>query len=229
MNYLKGHWQLLMILALVFAAWQMPVVLPLKILVVFLHELAHATAAWLSGGEVVEMAISARQGGHAITRGGNGFLILSAGYLGSLLFGAGLLVSALHTDADRAILAGFGVVMLAVTALFMRDLFAIAFCGLTGAAMIAMARYLSLEICDMVLRVIGLTSLIYVPYDIFDDTIARSGQRSDARMLAEEYFGTTLFWGGLWLILSLAVIVWCLRHGIGRDSNIHFGRGGGPA
>ena len=85
MTYFKGHWQLLALLAAVFALWQTPVVLPLKILVVFLHELSHGLAAVLTGGEIVELSLSAQQGGHAVTRGGSRFLILSAGYLGSLL------------------------------------------------------------------------------------------------------------------------------------------------
>jgi hypothetical protein len=64
-----------------------------------------------------------------------------------------------------------------------------------------------------------------VPYDIYDDTIRRSELRSDARMLAEEIGGTTIMWGGLWFIVSLVGIGWCLTRGLGRDSNVHFGRG----
>ena len=58
MTYLKSHWQLLAIIAVVFALWQTPVVVPLKILVVFLHELSHAVAAWLTGGSVEQISIS---------------------------------------------------------------------------------------------------------------------------------------------------------------------------
>ena len=89
--------------------------------------------------------------------------------------------------------------------------------------MLAIARYLDRPTNDMVLRVMGLTSLIYVPYDIFDDTIARSGLRSDAYMLSEHFGGSTVFWGGLWLVLSLIVIALCLRYGIGQSSNLKFG------
>ncbi len=229
MQRLKGHWQLILVTALVFALWSTPVVLPLKILVVFLHELSHGLAAVLTGGTIVDISLSARQGGHAVTRGGNVFVILSAGYVGSLLIGVALLVAALRTDADRIVMGVFGGIMLAVTAFFIRDLFAVIFCGVTGAAMVAVARYLDRTVSDMLLRIIGLTSMIYVPYDIFDDTIARSGLRSDAYMLAERFGGTTEFWGGLWLVLSFAVIALCLLYGIGRSSNLAFGGAGqGP-
>ena len=221
---LKGHWQLIALTALVFVLWNTGAVLPLKIFVVFLHELSHGLAAILTGGRIEEMSISAQQGGHAITRGGNGFVILSAGYLGSLLLGALLLMVALRTHLDKAMVALCGGVMLAVTLLYIRDGFAVAFCLLGGLALLAMARFLPRDINDMALRVMGLTSLIYVPYDIFDDTIARSGLRSDARMLAEQYGGTTLMWGGLWLVLSVAVIGAFLRHGLGPARNLAFGR-----
>ncbi len=223
MQSLKGHWQLIAVTAFVFLLWKTPVVLPLKILVVFLHELSHGLAALLTGGAILDISLSIRQGGHAVTRGGNLFAILSAGYVGSLLIGVALLVAALRTHADRVVLGVFGAVMLAVTALYIRDWFPLVFCAATGLGMLAVARYLDRAVSDMVLRVIGLTSMIYVPYDIFDDTIARSGLRSDAHMLAERFGGTTVFWGGLWLVLSLVVIVLCLRYGIGRSSNLTFG------
>ena len=50
-------------------------------------------------------------------------------------------------------------------------------------------------------------SMIYVPLDILSDTIFRSELRSDARMLAEEFGGATVMWGGVWLVLSLVAIV----------------------
>jgi len=40
-EYLKGHWQLIAIVVAVFALWSTPVIVPLKILVVFLHEASH--------------------------------------------------------------------------------------------------------------------------------------------------------------------------------------------
>lgn len=222
MNLIKGHWQLILIVALVFAFWNSPFVLPLKLLVVFLHELSHVVAIVLTGGSVESFSISPQQGGLVTSRGGNRFLSLSAGYLGSLLIGMGLLFIALRTHADRAVLGTFGGVMLLVTFLYIRDPFAMVFCAGFGLVMLSMARFLDRSICDLALRVIGLTSVIYVPFDIFDDTIRRSGVPSDAYMLAEEFGGTTMIWGGLWLVLSGYAIVFCFKRWLGRDSNIRF-------
>ncbi len=222
-NLIKGHWQLIAIVVLVFVFWNTLVVLPLKLLIVYLHELSHAIAIILTGGSVESLSVLPQQGGLVVGRGGNRFISLTAGYLGSLLLGMGLLVIALRTNADKAVLGAFGGVMVLVTLLYVRDPFAMAFCAGTGAVMLAVAWYLSRNLCDLILRVIGLTSMIYVPFDIFDDTIRRSGVRSDAHMLAEEFGGTTMMWGGLWLVLSLVMIGFGLKNMLGRDSNVRIG------
>lgn len=220
----RGHWQLMLLTGLVFALWQTPVALPLKILTVFLHEMSHALAALLTGGSIESLTIDPQQGGAVMARGGNRFISLSAGYCGSLLIGVMLFIVAVRTRWDRLFLGSLGVMILLVTAFYVRSGFALGFGLLTGALMIAAARFLGHGLNDLLLRLIGLTSMIYVPYDIFSDTIARSHLRSDARMLAEEFGGPTLFWGGAWLLISLIVIILSLRYGLGSNSNIDLSR-----
>ncbi len=210
----------MLITAVVFALWNTPVVVPLKILIVFFHELSHAIAAWLTGGSVESISLSPQQGGVTVTRGGNVFLTMSAGYLGSLLIGVLVFLVAVRSHADRVLMGVLGVVLLLVAALFIREWFALAFTVGTGLVMLASARYVPHDVNDLALRVIGLTSMIYVPLDIFSDTIARSGIRSDAYMLAERFGGATVIWGGLWLLISLAVIGVCFRYGLGERSNV---------
>lgn len=224
MAFVKGHWQLIALVAVIFALWSTPVMIPLKILVVLLHELSHGLAAVLTGGSIEQLTVSPEQGGLAITRGGSRFWTLTAGYLGSLLLGLALLFAALRSAADRAVVAGLGVALLIVSALYLRDIFALMFCVGLAAVLLAIARWLDHRANDLVLRVIGLTSMIYVPFDIFSDTIARSYLRSDARMMAEEFGGATILWGGLWLVLSLVVIGAALRGLLGRESNIALSR-----
>jgi hypothetical protein len=222
--FLRGHWQLLCLVAAIFALWSTPLVTPLKILVVYFHELSHALAALLTGGSVERINVSPAQGGFAEIRGGNRFATLTAGYLGSLLLGVVLLLLALRSRWDRVVMGLLGAVTLLVTALYMRDLYTIGFGIVTGGLMLATAWWLPRALNDLVLRVIGVTSMIYVPYDIFDDTIRRSGLRSDARLLAEEIGGTTVIWGGIWLVIAMVVIVASFRWGLGPDSNIKLGR-----
>lgn len=220
MRLLRGHWQLFVLTAAVFALWQTPIVVPLKILVVFFHEASHAAATFVTGGDVVSLSVSPDQGGLVVSRGGSRFWILTSGYLGSLLIGVGLLLGATRSQADRKIMAGCGVIMLAIAGLYVRDVFAFAFIFGTGVMMLLCARYLGHRPNDLMLRLIGLTSIIYVPFDIFSDTISRAALRSDARMLAEEFGGTTQLWGGFWIAISFVVIAFALRRILGRNSNL---------
>ena len=224
MGWLKGHWQLLALMALVAVLWNTPLIWPLKILVVFFHELAHGIAAVLTGGEIVLITLTPDQGGTAVTRGGSRFAILSAGYLGSLLFGVILFLAALRTQADRFVVAALSVLLFGVALFYLRDRFALAFALSTGLALLAISKWLGAAVNDLVLRIIGLTSMIYVPLDIVSDTITRAHLSSDARMLAEAYGATTVFWGLIWLAVSLMVIGTCLRHTLGANSNITLDR-----
>ena len=222
--FLRGHWQLLLLVAAIALLWRTPVVIPLKLLVVFLHELGHVLAVLLTGGEVLDLTLDPMQGGAVTSRGGSRFWSLSAGYLGSLLIGVVLFMAAVRTRADRKVLGVLGVTLLAVTVLYVRAPFALVFGAGTGAAMLLAAKYLPRDVNDLMLRVIGLACMIYVPLDIYGDTIARGWLHSDARMLAEEFGGTTWMWGGLWLVASGWVIWMCLRRGLGANSNIRLRR-----
>ena len=131
----RGHWQLAGLTLLIVALWQSPVLLPLRILVVFFHELSHALATIATGGTVVAMSINAMEGGQVTSLGGNRFLALSAGYTGSLLIGVALVVLAVRTSLDRLTVGLLGVIMLLVAAAYLRDAFALAFTGAAGAAL----------------------------------------------------------------------------------------------
>ena len=77
--------------------------------------------------------------------------------------------------------------------------------------MLLMAKYLTEKYNDFALRVIGLTSMMYAPLDIYSDTISRSYLPSDAYLLAEYTGGATILWGGIWIIISVIVIFYCLK------------------
>jgi len=90
-------------LALAFAAFAVAVLLwqidslslltsPLRLFVTMIHELGHGLAAILTGGSFLHFEVGRYGAGLAYTRGGSPFAILQAGYLGTALFGAGLLL-----------------------------------------------------------------------------------------------------------------------------------------
>jgi hypothetical protein len=193
--------------------WTSPWLAPLKILVVLFHELSHALMTVFTGGTVVSLELNSNQGGMVLSRGGNRFLILSAGYLGSLLFGCVLFLLARGSNRD-CWWTGLLAMLLLVTAIwFARNTFALVFSIGAAAVLGATARWGGVWVNDLVLKIVGMASMLYAPADIISDTLLRSHLRSDARMLAEEFGGFTQFWGVLWLLISVAVIIATLWYG----------------
>ena len=193
---------------LAYVFWGTPVVYPLKIFVVFLHELCHGLAAVATGGQIERIELSAAEGGLCVTRGGSRFLSLNAGYLGSLALGASFVVVGARSRYDRAVVALIGFVTLAVTLLYVRSAFGFVY-GLTaGATLLLVAARLPPTASDLALRVIGAVSCLYAVWDIASDVLLRDARGSDAAALAELTGLPSAAWGLGWTLLSLGVSGW---------------------
>lgn len=101
--------------------WQMPgvafITYPLRLFVTLVHELAHGLAALLTGGEFVQFRVMARGAGVALTRGGSPAVIIPAGYLGTALFGAALLLLTHRTGAPHRVAIALGAAIAVLTLL----------------------------------------------------------------------------------------------------------------
>ncbi|MBT8462387.1 MAG: M50 family metallopeptidase [Gemmatimonadetes bacterium] len=192
--------------------WDTWLVTPLKLFVVLLHEISHGLMATATGGVIERIVITPDLGGACYCGGGDAFLTLSAGYLGSLLWGAVLVLLALRFTRQAPWFTGaIGVLIGLVTLLYVRNPFGLAFGLAFGAALLAAARYLSPVVNGRVLWALGLTSCLYAVLDIKSDVLDRPEVRSDARMLAEMTGVPTVVWGGLWIAAALFVCWWLAR------------------
>lgn len=189
--------------------WGTPVVYPLKIFVVLLHELSHGAMALATGGSIERIVLTQDEGGLCVCPGGNAFLTLSAGYLGSLAWG-GLLLTAARAPRRwlRALVAALGTALLGLTLLYVRSVFGVLFGLGFGAALLAASRFLSPTANASVLTALGLTSCLYAVLDIKSDILERPELQSDAHMLAELTGMPTLLWGVLWIATALAASGW---------------------
>lgn len=119
----KDSFKLLLIAsALTLALWFIPlagvITYPIRLFVTFLHETGHALAALATFGGVNRVALDWGGSGVTFTQGGWGFLISSAGYLMTTLYGAGLLLFLRRARNARAAAAGTGVMLLLITVFF---------------------------------------------------------------------------------------------------------------
>lgn len=195
--------------ALLWLFWESPFVYPLKVFVVFLHEISHGMAAVATGGSIQQITLSPWLGGACYCPGGNAFITLSAGYLGSLAWGGVILEAGRRVGrhADRLVeVMGAGMILL--TLLFVRGAFGFAFGLLFGTGLLLVARRLSADRNRLLLTVLGLTSCLYAILDIKSDVLDRPHLPSDAHMLAELTGVPTVAWGVLWIAAALAVSAW---------------------
>ncbi len=112
---------LLLCTALAFLLWETPLLLPFRLFVTMVHEVSHALAGVATGGEVLGIQINLNGSGVTLVRGGNLFLTASAGYVGSGLFGAGLLLLARERPWRRPLLQALAVALVVATLLFFRE------------------------------------------------------------------------------------------------------------
>jgi len=192
--------------------WNTPVVYPLKIFVVLLHEVSHGIAAVATGGSIQKIVLDPYQGGATYTVGGNAFVTLSAGYLGSLGWGA-LMVEASRARRMRPdlVVGLIGGLVVALTVAFVRSGFGIAFGILFGLALAASARKLSVAVNRTLLLTLGMTSSLYAILDIKSDILDRPQLESDAFMLSKITGIPTEVWGIAWIVIALAVTALLFR------------------
>jgi len=125
---MKSRLLLPLALAVVFVVlFDSPLVYPFRLFVVFLHELGHGVVALLTGGRIVSIAISSDEGGVCVTQGGVPFLVLNAGYLGSLLFGALFLLLGARRRNARPVVLAIGAFTLLAALVYVRSWFGFAY------------------------------------------------------------------------------------------------------
>jgi len=206
--------RLLLLLAIAAAAlvlWDTFLVYPFRLFVVLLHEISHGLAAVLTGGAIESIDLRFDEGGVCRTRGGWPLLILNAGYLGSLFWGATFLVLGERRTRSRSVIAAIGAFTLVVTLLYVRTLFGVVYGLLAGGALLAVAARLRPAVSEVLLAAIGATSALYAVWDIASDVLFRHSNQSDAAALAALTSVPAIVWGVAWIAVSVGVLGYVLK------------------
>jgi hypothetical protein len=124
---------------LTMALWFIPfagaLTYPIRLFVTFIHETGHALAALATSGEVAGITLDWNEGGLTYTRGGFRLFVSSAGYLGTILYGSGLLLLLRSQRNAKLAAIATGVSMLVITAWFGSNILAWLVGGLFGAGL----------------------------------------------------------------------------------------------
>ncbi len=94
---------------------------PFRIFVTFIHEGGHAIAALITGNTVSSLSVATNSSGETYTTQGgliSQLLISSAGYIGSMAFGAMLLILIRKSVAARFVLLGSAILIFGLTMIY---------------------------------------------------------------------------------------------------------------
>lgn len=102
--------------------WHVPylekILWPFKILTVALHEFGHASAGILTGAKIISITLdpnegnrNADKGGLTKMRGGNPYISLPAGYIGSLFWGSAMVFAGFNTTGAKIVSVLVGIAM----------------------------------------------------------------------------------------------------------------------
>ena len=209
---------LISILAASFFLWNTFVLFPIKIIVVFLHEASHAIAALITGGRVMRLNINFNLGGYCEITGGNPFLIGSAGYLGSFIFGSLFFYSAYSKKYGKIIIILISLIIILIAVNLVQD-FGIQLLAILFPILLLLSnQYLPSTFNSYLLKSLGIISCIYVVYDIKEDLLTSTFAQSDASMIANITGISSLIWGFLWITISIAGVIFLLRYGYLKGS-----------
>lgn len=192
--------------------WRLPIlywlVYPFRLLGTFVHELSHGVAALATGGEFLRFAVHADLSGLAWSSGGVRWIVASAGYVGSALWGGVLLVLAARGVPPRLLLYGMSVALLFLSLLWIENAFGWLSAALLAATLFYAARRLSVTASLWLLRLLAVMLTFDSLGSLFDLLwlSGAGGAVTDAHLMAQTTGIPALIWSLLWCAVSLCIL-----------------------
>ena len=211
---------------------------PFRIFVTFIHEGGHALAALLTGNSVASLSVAMNASGETYTTQGGLFsqvFISSAGYLGSMAFGALLLILIRRTVAARLVLLGCGIFVFGLTMIYgliKPILWVTAWSGIPftllagtiiSVGLVLIARFASAKVATFFVSFLAAQCVLNALYDlkvVFDLSSPLSRAHTDAANMAQATGIPAIFWTLVWIVLALGILWFAMRlYVAGRDKS----------
>ncbi|HEX8459195.1 MAG TPA: M50 family metallopeptidase [Pyrinomonadaceae bacterium] len=221
------------------ALWFLPytsfLTYPFRLFVTFIHEGGHALAAVLTGSSVASLSVSIDASGLTETLSPQGgffsrFMISSAGYLGTIAFGALLLWLVRRKVKARVVLVGSALIVLGLTVVFgfiapLTNLSLQPFTVLAGvtiaAGLLAAAKYLGLRAANFLVGFLAVQCVLNAVFDLKNVLwmSVASSERTDALNMADATGIPAIFWSLLWIGIAVLILSTAMRaYAVGRQS-----------
>lgn len=169
-------------LVLIYFLWDTMLLKPMRLIAVFVHEMGHATACWMTCGSVKGIEVYGNEGGVTKYVGGWRWFIIPAGYVGGSFWGAFFVV-----------LSGDRWASLAASILFLIGMAVSLFYSPNRTMVLLNLGFIALTITFILIDFLVITPFLqfltlfygvfigsFSIYDIYDDLITRTVEGSDA-------------------------------------------------
>ncbi len=210
---------------------------PFRIFVTFIHEGGHAIAALLTGNSVQSLSVATNASGETYTTQGgliSQVFISSAGYLGSMAFGALLLVLIRKAVAARIVLLASAALVFVLTIIYglFKPLFSglswsgIPFTILAGAVitvgLVLIAKFASARVASFFVSFLAVQCVLNALFDLktvfFLSSPFAPSVPTDAVNMANATGIPAIMWAVLWIGLALGILWFAMRlYVAGRD------------
>ena len=206
---------LLLCSAVTVCLWFIPfagvVTYPFRIFVTMIHETGHALAALLTLGQPMRITLNWNGSGLTETYGGIGFFISSAGYLGAMTFGAGLLLILRRAANARFAAVGTGALLVLVTLLLGGNLAAWVVGIVFGFGLLALGVFAPRRITHFFMSFLAVQSVLNSLFDLrtlMYISATAPGTPTDAQNMARatDNFIPAIVWSIIWALISLAIL-----------------------
>jgi hypothetical protein len=203
---------------------------PFRIFVTFIHEGGHAIAALLTGNSVQSLSIATNASGETYTSQGgtiSQMFVASAGYLGSMTFGALLLVLIRKTIAARLVLLGSAALVFTLTLIYglIKPVVsgaawsAIPFTILAGTlltlGLIVVARYASARVATFFVSFLAVQCVLNALLDLktvfFLSSPFAPSVPTDAVNMANATGIPALVWAVIWIAFAVGILGLAMR------------------
>ena len=187
---------------------------PFRLFITIIHELSHGFAAILTGGEFSQFIVRLDTSGIAWRRGGWDFVVTPAGYLGTTLLSALLIVFTTIEGAASLVLGSLGAFIISSAIIFGWRSLTTLFTGLgSGMGAVFIAGYTHEHWALFFISLLAVFGCLDAFFDLQDLAFeARLGIPSDddAAKMATRFGGSVIFWTWVWTITSLLIVGWAI-------------------
>lgn len=234
---------LLIAAALSIVLWFIPfaelLTYPFRLFVTFIHEGGHAIAALLTGNSVESLSIATNASGETYTSQGgtiSQIFVASAGYLGSMAYGALLLVLIRRSVAARVVLIGSAGIVLALTVVFglLKPIFTgVAWSGipftllagtLLSIGLIVLAKMASARVATFFVSFLAVQCILNALLDLktvfFLSSPFAPSVPTDAVNMANATGIPALFWATGWIVVSVVILLLSMRLYVARRNQL---------